>query len=133
MFCFWKNLRNRPGIVLASLLTLLLSLGLALSAAADAKSDAEKKLREDTYRAIFQSVDSVSLRHTVTTLAHSASRVAGYPGSTVQSADFVEKKFRGILGAAGNVSVDTFDVTIPYDAAVDEEGKPPVNGAYIDF
>lgn len=131
MFCFGKNLRVRP--VIASIFALLISLGLAHSAAADAKSDAEKKVREDTYRAIFQTVDSTSLRHTVTALAQNGSRVAGYPGDNIKSAAFVEQKFRSILGTAGNIGVDTFDVTIPYDPSVDEEGKAPAMGAFIDF
>ena len=131
MFCFGKNLRVRP--VIASIFTLLIGLGIAHSAAGDAKSDADKNVREDTYRAIFQTVDSTSLRHTVTALAQNGSRVAGYPGDNVKSAAFVEQKFRSILGAAGNVEVDTFDVTIPYDPSVDEEGKAPNMGAFIDF
>ena len=56
----------------------------------------------------------------VNTLSGFGSRVAGYPGDNVKSAAYVEEQFRAILGPSGNVSVDPFDVSIPYDASVQD-------------
>src|SRR5579872_2072381 len=137
MFCLGHNLRVRPAVGAIVALTAMLCIG--ARAFADDKPDPAKALRESTYRSIFQSVDNASLRHTVETLAQNGSRVAGYPGDTQHAAAFVEQKFRTILGAAGNVSVDTFDVTIPYDGAVDDAERPShytlhaaTHGAYVD-
>src|SRR5690349_19371694 len=100
MSCTGNSLRIRsglPGLLLAVCLALLSCLPHP-AARADAKSDAQKKQREDTYKAIFQNMEPKGLRTTVDTLAKSSSRVAGYPGDSVDAANYVEGQFQTILG-----------------------------------
>src|SRR5882724_3936182 len=101
MSCSGKSLWVRPGLpasLLAACFVLFLSCFLPAATRADDKADAQKKQREETYRAIFQGVKPEGLRSTVETLAKSRSRVAGYPGDSVEAAGYIKAQFDSILG-----------------------------------
>ena len=122
---FWVCSRSvRTGVTVIALLCL--AFFCSTFANADDKQDAAKKLREDTYKSIFQSVNSSELRKTVDQLSSFKSRVAGYPGDS-DGANYVESQFKSILGS---VQSEQFKVTIPYDAGVEDKGKTVEKGAY---
>ena len=80
---------------------------------------------QDAYKKYSASVNASNLSATVNTLSGMGSRVAGYPGDS-KAADYVEAQFKA-LGLA-NIQSENFNVTVPYDPAVDD----PEKGSYVE-
>ena len=81
---------------------------------------------QDAYKKYSASVNPANLSATVNTLSGMGSRVAGYPGDA-KAAEYVQRQFQS-LGLV-NVQSETFNVTIPYDPAVED----PEKGAYAEM
>jgi hypothetical protein len=121
-------LRARRRIALGTLFALVtLATGMLLHRAeAQADKAAQEAARKEAYLKFSGAVNPSNLRATVNELAGYGSRVAGYPGNQ-KAADYVEQQFKSL--GLQNISIDEFNVTVPYDPGVDD----PAQGAAIEL